>query len=141
MDFIIFYSLIGTVLQLLVFSYDIVCQWHRNLPKRISQLPQVMQISPKQLRSAHFVIPKFHIYAHGLSCQTRYLLNFLPYMARINGEDPERWWAHINPVSMSTKEMGPGAWLDTIDDHARAWNWNKITGFSKFLIARDIVHH
>jgi len=39
-------------------------------------------------------------------------------MARTNGEDPECWWAHINPVSMSIKEMGPGAWLDTLDDHA-----------------------
>ena len=50
-------------------------------------------------------------------------------MARTDGEDPEHWWAHINPVSMSTKEMGPGARLDTLDDHAAAWNWWKITRF------------
>ena len=58
-------------------------------------------------------------------------------MARIDGEDPERWWAHINPVSMSTKEMGPGARLDTIDDHARAWNWNKIINFGLFIFIAD----
>jgi hypothetical protein len=52
-------------------------------------------------------------------------------MARTDGEDPERWWAHINPVSMSTKEMGPGARLDTLDDHAAAWNWQKITKFDE----------
>ena len=55
-------------------------------------------------------------------------------MARTDGEDPERWWAHINPVSMSTKEMGPGARLDTLDDHAGAWNWRKITGFGECFI-------
>jgi Kyakuja-Dileera-Zisupton transposase len=52
-------------------------------------------------------------------------------MACTDGEDPERWWAHINPMSMSTKEMGPGAWLDMLDDYAGAWNWQKITGFGE----------
>lgn len=133
-----FYTLIGTIIQLLVLSYDIACQWYRNLTKWIPQLPDIMQISVEQLRAARFVIPKFHIYGHGLPCQTHFSLNFLPYMAQINGEDPERWWAHINPVSMSMKEMGPGAWLNTIDDHARAWNWNKIIGFGMFLIVSDL---
>jgi hypothetical protein len=50
----------------------------------------------------------------------------------MNGEDPERWWAHINPVSMSTREMGPGSRTDTINDHALAWNWRKITNFGEF---------
>jgi len=50
-------------------------------------------------------------------------------MAHTDSEDPECWWAHINPASMSTKEMGPGARLDTLDDHTGAWNWQKIVGF------------
>jgi hypothetical protein len=119
----------GTDNTLLVFSYDIACQWSRNLAERILQLPDTMRLSDQQLRLLRCVIPKFHIYAHGISCQCNFSLNFLKYMARTDGEDPERWWAHINPVSMSTKEMGPGARLDTIDDHAGAWNWRKITGF------------
>src|SRR5271170_4532039 len=97
MDFIVFYTLIGTVINLLVFSYDIVCQWSRNLSKRQPQLPSFMQLLNRQIEKATFVIPKFHIYAHGLSCQTTYSLNFQPHMARMDGEDPERWWAHINP--------------------------------------------
>jgi hypothetical protein len=39
-------------------------------------------------------------------------------MAKMNGEDPKWWWVHINPVSLSTKEMGLSAHLDTIDNHA-----------------------
>ena len=135
MDFIVFYSLIGTILRLIVFSYDIACQWSCNLPRQIAQLPDTMHLMADQLTFARFVIPKFHIYAHGLSCQTSFSLNFLPFMARTNREDPERWWAHINPVSMSTKEMGPGARLDTLDDHAAAWNWRKIVGMGEATIS------
>ena len=134
MDFIIFYTLLNTIFSYLVFSYDIVCQWSRNLFKHLPQLPEAMQISSEQLAKAKFVIPKFHIYAHGRKCQTLYSLNFLPKSAKTNGEEPERWWAHINPVSMSTKEMGPGSRLDTIDDHAMAWNWRKIVGFGVSLM-------
>ncbi len=128
MDFIVFSSLVGTILTALTFSYDIICQWSRKLKERIGQLPTYMQLPTSFLNTATFVIPKLHIHGHGKSCQTQYSLNFLKYSARTNGEDPERWWAHINPVSMSTREMGPGSRHDTIDDHAAAWNWRKITG-------------
>lgn len=131
MDFIMFSTLIGTCLLLLTFSYDIACQWSRNLKTRITQLPRRMQIGADRLRNAKFVLPKFHIYNHGPQCQTNFSLNFFRWSARSNGEDPERWWAHINPLSMSTKEMGAGSRIDTIDDHARSWNWRKIVGFGK----------
>jgi len=133
MDFILFYTLIGIQILLLILSYDIICQWCRNLRKRMSQFPTFMHLSEVILSSISFVIPKFHIYAHGKSCQFRYSLNLKKWAARINGEDIERWWAHINPASMSTKEMGPGARQDTIDDHAVAWNWRKITGFGMYM--------
>jgi hypothetical protein len=129
MDFILFHSLIGARNELLLFSYDIACQWSRNISRRLVQLPDSMQLSDKQLHLLRFAIPKFHISAHGPECQSKFSLNYQPHMACTDGEDPERWWAHINPVSMSTKEMGPGARLDTLDDHASAWNWRKITGF------------
>lgn len=132
MDFIVFFGLIGTALLYLVFSYDIVCQWSRNLRKRIPQYPECMRISAGQLERAKYVLPKFHIFNHGPDCQIKYSLNFLKWSARTNGEDPERWWAHINPVSMSTREMSAGSRHDTIDDHARAWNWRKIVKFGKF---------
>jgi len=118
---------------LLTFSYDIVCQWSRNLTRRLGQLPSWMQPPPAMLDNLKFVIPKFHIYGHGSRCQTKFSLNFLLFSGRTNGEEPERWWAHINPVSGSTKEMGAGARHDTIDDHAAAWNWRKITKFGMVI--------
>jgi hypothetical protein len=129
MDFIVLSALIGTFMLALTISYDICCQWSRNLAKRIPQFPTFMQIDMDRLRSVKFVLPKFHIYNHGPKCIINYSLNFLRWSAASDLEDPERWWAHINPVSMSTKEMGEGARNDTIDDHARGWNWRKITRF------------
>jgi len=68
MDFILFYLLIGFKNKLLVFLYDIACQWSRKLSQCQLQLPDSLQLSDKQLRFLHFAIPKFHISAHGLNC-------------------------------------------------------------------------
>lgn len=134
MDFLVFFTLLGIVAARLVLSYDIVCQWSRNLMQRMNQLPAAMHLPERLRNSIQFVIPKFHIYGHGTRCQLRYSLNILRWSAQSNGEDPERWWAHLNPVSMSTRLMGPGARHDTLDDHAAAWNWRKITNFGTSLL-------
>lgn len=133
MDFIVFSAILSSLVLLLTFSYDICCSWSRNLAKRMPQFPPFMQISKDHLRRAKFVIPKFHIYNHGLKCLLNYSPNFLRWSAASDLEDPERWWAHINPVSMSTREMSDGSRHDTIDDHARSWNWRKIVGFGMSL--------
>ncbi|KAH7917878.1 hypothetical protein BV22DRAFT_1025551, partial [Leucogyrophana mollusca] len=133
MDFIVFFSLIGYAILPLLFSYDIACQWWRNILTRMSQLPAYMQIGQSRLKAARVVIPKFHIYGHGILCKLLYSLNFLRYSAWTDGENVERWWAHINPLSMSTKEMSPWSRRDTIDDHACSWNWHKTTGFGSGL--------
>lgn len=132
-DFIVFSALIGTMCLWLCFSYDICCQWSRNLKSRVPQLPEGMVIPRNILKRAKFVIPKFHLHNHGIKCHLRYNLNFIRYSAQSNGEDPERWWAHINPISMSTREMTAGSRLDTINDHAAAWNWRKIVGFGECI--------
>ena len=133
MDFIVLSSMSGSQVPLLTLSYDIACQWSRNIKKRMSQLPSFMQLSPETLESIRFVIPKFHIYGHGKPCQIKYSLNFLKHSGRTDGEEPERWWAHINPVCMSTREMSAGARKDTLDDHASSWNWHKITDLGRLF--------
>ena len=40
-----------------------------------------------------FVIPMFHIAAHGESCQDKFSLNYRPNMGRTDGENIERGWA------------------------------------------------
>ena len=89
MDFVIFYSLIGSKNELLVISYDITCQWSQKLSQCQHQLPTSMRLSDMQLYFLWFAIPKFHISAHGLHCQSTFLFNYQPYMAHTDGENPE----------------------------------------------------
>lgn len=129
MDFIVFSTLCGVVLALLTLSYDICCQWSVNVQRRMRQLPRHMQINESVLKHAKRVIPKLHVHNHGPNCQADYNCNYIQYSAQSDLEDPERWWAHINPVAPSTREMTNGARLDLIDFHTVAWNWRKIVGF------------
>ena len=73
-----------------------------------------------------FVVPKFHLPAHILKCQTAFSFNFTRWVGRTDGEAPERGWADINQAASSTKEMGPGSRRDTLDDYFGDWNWKKI---------------
>jgi hypothetical protein len=126
MDFLAFYTLAFSILTNIVFSYDIACQWSRNLKKRMLRLPSEMWIASYLFNALLFFIPKLHIYAHGPKCQYVYSFNFRKWSARTDGEDPERFWSHINPASLSTREMSPGARFDALDSHAAHWNWRKI---------------
>ena len=129
-------TLAGTNIPALTISYDIACQWCQNFIKCMLQFPPGMQLPPHVIDDIKYRIPKLHISSHGPSCQSNYSFNFSQYSARTDGEEPERLWAHMNPVSMSTREMGPGAWHDTLDDHAASWNWRKITNLGHSLLSK-----
>ena len=142
MDFLAFYTLIFLALTTIVFSYDITCQWYRNLQTRMLRLPHEMWITDKLFDMLRFFIPKLHIYTHGSKCQYKYLFNFQKWSARTDGEDPEWFWSHINPASSSTREMSPGARFDAFDSHAAHWNWHKIVklGVSVFYESMSNVN-
>src|SRR5260370_7908499 len=59
MDFILFKSLIGSNNELLVFSYDIACQWSRNLSQHQGQLPNSMWLLDQQLCCFTLPFPNF----------------------------------------------------------------------------------
>jgi Kyakuja-Dileera-Zisupton transposase len=141
MDFLAFYTLMFSALTTIVFSYDIACQWYRNLRTRMFRLPREMWITDDLFNALRFFIPKLHIYAHGPKCQYKYSFNFQKWSARTDGEDPERFWSHINPASSSTREMSPGARFDALDSHATHWNWRKIVklGVSAFYTSVSLL--
>ncbi|KAE9383288.1 hypothetical protein BT96DRAFT_961070 [Gymnopus androsaceus JB14] len=108
-------------------SYDIVCQWSRNLCQHMKSMPALVKENwpPKSLL---FVVPKMHLPRHIWSCQVKFLLNWLPGAGRTDGEGIERGWAHMGPVATSTRDMGPGNRHEVLDDHFGHWNWRKLTG-------------
>ena len=106
-------------------SYDIACQWARNIWRRMASYPERLHLDSSAI-SATFLVPKFHLPAHIEKCQTSFSFNLTPHVGRTDGEAPERGWADIEGVASSTKEMGPGMRRDTLDDHFGHWNWEKM---------------
>lgn len=140
MDFIFASAIKKSDASRLVVSYDIACQWHKKLPSRLQALPTAFQPS-LDTKTVDFVIPKFHIGAHGSSCQSRFSLNFRPHMGRTDGENIERGWAWMNPASLSTREMGPGYRHDTLDDQWSFWNWRIFVKFGARFTCPVLVRH
>ncbi|KDQ53087.1 hypothetical protein JAAARDRAFT_88395, partial [Jaapia argillacea MUCL 33604] len=67
-------------------------------------------------------------------------LNYLVGAGRTDAETPEwAWWA-IQPISSSTKEMGPGAWHDTMVDYWGYWNWQKflVNAHKEHQVQQDV---
>jgi hypothetical protein len=96
----------------------------------MSVYPKVLQLNLKP-GTFKFFVPKFHLPAHVISCQTEYSLNYGAGCGRSDGEGVERNWAESNPIGISTSEMGPGHRRDTLDDHFGDSNWKKTTNMGE----------
>ncbi|KAJ7084767.1 hypothetical protein B0H15DRAFT_951268 [Mycena belliarum] len=118
-----------------VISYDIVCQWWKHLLERLLKLPPLLRLRIS-LAFVRFVIPKMHIHSHTLACQVLFSLNLLLGAGQTDGEGIERPWANIGGVATSTREQGPGARHDTLDDHWGYWNWVKLTIIARLIRRR-----
>ncbi|KAJ6463065.1 hypothetical protein C8R47DRAFT_1180402 [Mycena vitilis] len=109
-----------------IISYDIVCQWWKNLKKRLAELPVLIRITAI-MALMRFVIPKMHIHAHTVACQVVYSLNLVPGSGETDGEGIERPWANL---------MGPGSREDTLNFHWSYWNWQKLLALAERLRTR-----
>ncbi|KAJ7500922.1 hypothetical protein B0H11DRAFT_2225311 [Mycena galericulata] len=132
MDYMFFRSLAGTDLVRFFVSYDIACQWHINIWRRMSKYKSRIQMVNNH-KFIMFLVPKFHLPAHIEACNLRFSFNLTPNVGQTDGEAPERGWANANPLAGSTKEMGPGARRDTLNEHFNDLNWKKIVGLGRTL--------
>ncbi|KAJ7676102.1 hypothetical protein B0H14DRAFT_3537005 [Mycena olivaceomarginata] len=116
MDYLLFMSLAvagGVLLQLFV-SYDIACQWYKNLWERMRIIDRHAQLKAGQT-AVGFLVPKFHLPAHIESCNLLFSFNLTPFVGRTDGEVPERGWADANRLANSTSVSGPGVRRDTLE--------------------------
>ncbi|KIJ10189.1 hypothetical protein PAXINDRAFT_164291 [Paxillus involutus ATCC 200175] len=128
MDYVFLSTVRSTGLKTLKVSYDIACQWHKNLRAQMATLPEDFWVDFEEM-DITFLVPKFHLPAHIAACQPLSSFNWIPGA-------PERGWANINPVASSTKKMGPGHRRDTLDDHFCDWNWKKVTGLGAWVLCK-----
>ncbi|KAG1797806.1 uncharacterized protein HD556DRAFT_1464601 [Suillus plorans] len=110
-------------------SYDIACQWSKHLWERMS-------CYPSQIHFASDSKPKSHLPAYIAACQTSYSLNLIKGMARTDGEAIEHEWSNMNPIAISTQEMGPGSRHDILDNNFSDWNWHKVSNLGPSLLKK-----
>jgi hypothetical protein len=127
MDYAFFSALQYIVLLQVYISYDIACQWSRNLQSRLYMFPPALTSWMDKARLT-FGIPKFHLPAHGPKCQSKFSLNFVRGWARVDGEGIERVWSFLNSFAGATHEMTGDGRHDALDFQAGASNFRKIIG-------------
>ncbi|KDQ59839.1 hypothetical protein JAAARDRAFT_56787 [Jaapia argillacea MUCL 33604] len=132
MDYIVLAALLGMMLTTLILSYNIACQWHKNFWKRVAEFPSGMRISKSSVNIG-FVIPKWHLNAHGPKCQSQFSLNYRQGAGRTCAELIESNWANTNPVATSGWEMGPGSRSEMLCEQWGGWNWFIILSFDTIL--------
>ncbi|KAF7349654.1 CxC2 domain-containing protein [Mycena sanguinolenta] len=138
MDYMLFMSMVGSLLLWLFLSYDIACQWYKNLWTRMSIFPEDVRwkADKEKKKKVVFLVPKFHLPAHIEKCNIDFSFNLTPFVGRTDGEAPERGWADANRLANSTSISGPGARRDTLDAHFQYSNWKKIVRLGTVLLEK-----
>jgi hypothetical protein len=131
MDYIVLSSLAGVKLPRVVITYDIGCQWSKNLRRRMEEFPDDLKLDPSM--SIEIGIPNWHINGHGENCKI-FGLSYMDGVGRTCGEEVETTWAQTNALGASTREMGPGARHESLNDHWSGLNFRKIVGFREFVV-------
>ncbi|KAJ6575925.1 hypothetical protein B0H10DRAFT_2345941 [Mycena sp. CBHHK59/15] len=116
-------------------SYDIACQWHKNIWERMKNFDSSIQFKEGK-KFVVFLIPKFHLPAHIEACNILFSFNLTRFVGMTDGEAPERGWSHLNPLAASTAEMGPGSRRDLINDSFNDWNHKKIIAFGRLMLRK-----
>ncbi|KAJ7488629.1 hypothetical protein B0H11DRAFT_1720431 [Mycena galericulata] len=135
MDYIFFMGLAGSEVSELYVSYNIACQWHKNIWDRMKTFDESIQLHLGK-KYYVFLIPKFHLPAHIEACNVLFSFHLTRYVGMTDGEAPERGWSSLNPLATSTAEMGPGMRRDTINDAFNDWNHKKIIGLGKWALRK-----
>ncbi|KAJ7123325.1 hypothetical protein C8R46DRAFT_1238052 [Mycena filopes] len=124
MDYIVMSCLAGFALMMLTISYDIACQWKKNLSTRNKLLPEAIQLDLDNVE-VQCGLPVWHASSHELECNNENSLSFLAGVGKSDGEGVERTWADLNPAAFHTKEMGIGNRADTLEDKIDSHNFLK----------------
>jgi hypothetical protein len=138
MDFALMSTLIPSLnlgISRVLVSYDIACQWHKNLQLRLNSYKSLSP--PLQLSNLDYwkvAVPKFHLAAHGADCQLMYNLAYTKGAGRMDGERIEAGWAQVTSMATWTRESGPNARRNILDDHWNANNWRKLVGLGEYAI-------
>ena len=135
MDFALLSTLLPSLndgISRVLVSYDIGCQWVKNLQSRICNYSISASLNLSSLLYWRVVVPKFHLSGHGESCQVTYNLNYTKGVGCMDGERIESGWSLSGSMAVWTRENGPNARRAILDDHWESINWQKLLGLRTY---------
>ncbi|TEB32018.1 hypothetical protein FA13DRAFT_1709457 [Coprinellus micaceus] len=124
MDYIILSALVAAAVLRIVITYDIACQWHRNLPSQVERYPEHMRISPDV--NVQCAVLSWHLNGHGPTCQTDFALAYKEGMGRTCGDEIEGSFLHTNSLGSSFREMAPAGRHEALNGTYSGYNLLKI---------------
>jgi hypothetical protein len=107
----------------IIHCYDINCQYHINLRKRVGP-GQYLSFRPG-LRLIP-AIGLFHVHGHQDSCYPRYAPRFIPGAGQVDGEGMERLFSVLNGISSVARTMTLANRSETLDSHMGDNNFKKM---------------
>ncbi|KAG2003598.1 hypothetical protein CC2G_004190 [Coprinopsis cinerea AmutBmut pab1-1] len=131
-DYIIFSAIAAIQLARVVITYDIACQWVKNLHKRLEKLPERLQPNNNTM-SLTAAIPSWHINGHGPDCQVNHALIYTPGCGLTCGDEIEGNFSETNVLGASVREMAPGARHESLNDQWHGSNIRKLVKLKGLL--------
>ncbi|KAJ7093757.1 hypothetical protein C8R44DRAFT_890661 [Mycena epipterygia] len=138
MDYIVMSALAGFTLLLLMLSYDIACQWKKNMPERNAKMPSEIRLHLDKF-TYQYALPVWHAASHNEDCQNDNSLSFKTGVGKSDGEGVERVWAVLNPAAYHTKDAGEGQRIDVLEDKIDNHNHLKNLGQGDALQRKLLV--
>ncbi|KAJ7184060.1 hypothetical protein C8R46DRAFT_1026074 [Mycena filopes] len=140
MDFLFFSVVLNFAVMCLVLSYDIACQFSKNIWSRMPGLPAKyhLKINKDKVR---WMVPNFHLPPHKKGCHSLFSFHWLWGAGCTHGETVEQNWEFLNGAAAATKLMGIGARLITLEGLLNFHNWRRLVSHRKILkrrMAEDI---
>ncbi|KAJ6508192.1 hypothetical protein C8R45DRAFT_1089391 [Mycena sanguinolenta] len=132
MDFIPFSTLLQIIIFYLILSYDIACQYGINFWSQMSHLPDDIKL---QIEAAcvRFKVPNFHLPPHRPACHSAYSFHYMWGAGRTHAETIEQNWEFSNGVAASTKMMGLGTRVSTLEDLFGFHNWRQLVAWRRLF--------
>jgi hypothetical protein len=125
----------------IVVTYDIACQWGKEVRQRLEGYTSTRDVDLKSLSSLRFAVPKFHLIGHGNSCHLNYNLAFMRGAGMTHGESVETIWSHSTSLALWSRENGPQARHALLDAHWSGWNWRKLVRLRELSSTRSSLAH
>lgn len=126
MDFLLVSVLMTFTLLCVVVSYDIACQYAINFWERVSKFPEPMRLQHLAPSNVWWKVPNFHLPAHKRRCHSPYSFHWMWGAGTTHGEGVEQNWSFSNGAAASTRLMGPGARVATLEDVFGFHNYDRL---------------